>query len=138
MVLDKSKLISSLGCSSDDKGSDLELEFLYHIKSYGLDKGMVREYKFHPDRRWRFDFAWPSVLVAVEVEGGVWSGGRHGRGSGFIGDCEKYGEAAVLGWRVLRVAGPMVENGTGLDLLIRLFNNLSNKRHPSAKKGARH
>lgn len=45
--------------------------------------GWVREHRFHPARRWRFDFAWPELLFAVEVEGGIWTGGRHNRGSGF-------------------------------------------------------
>ena len=62
----------------------------------------VLELKFTPDRRWRFDFAWPERMVAVECEGGVWNYGRHNRPSGFIRDCEKYSKAAELGWRVLR------------------------------------
>ena len=63
----------------------------------------VMEHKFHPKRRWRFDFAWPDHMVALEVEGGIWSGGRHTRGVGFIKDMEKYNQATLLGWRVLRV-----------------------------------
>ena len=62
----------------------------------------VTEHKFHPTRRWRFDLAWPAHLVALEVEGGIWTGGRHTRGSGFKRDVEKYNAAAVLGWRVLK------------------------------------
>lgn len=61
------------------------------------------EHKFAPDRRWRFDYSWTAHKVALEVEGGVWTGGRHTRGSGFLGDMEKYNRAAVLGWRVARV-----------------------------------
>jgi very-short-patch-repair endonuclease len=61
-----------------------------------------RQYCFHPARRWRFDFAWPDAMVAVEVEGGVWTGGRHTRGAGFQADCRKYNAAVLLGWRVLR------------------------------------
>ncbi len=60
------------------------------------------EFKFHPDRRWRADFAIPSEKLLIEIDGGVWSGGRHTRGAGFIGDCEKLNAAAVLGYRVLR------------------------------------
>jgi very-short-patch-repair endonuclease len=63
----------------------------------------VFEYRFHPTRKWRFDIAFPSAKVAVEVEGGVWTKGRHTRPSGFRADMEKYNAAAVLGWRVLRV-----------------------------------
>lgn len=61
-----------------------------------------REFYFHPERRWRFDFAFPSSSVAVEMEGGTWTGGRHSRGSGVAGDCEKYNAATMLGWSVLR------------------------------------
>lgn len=60
------------------------------------------EYRFHPTRRWRMDYAWPEHRVALEVEGGVWTGGHHTRGSGFLGDIEKYNMAATLGWRILR------------------------------------
>lgn len=62
----------------------------------------VAEYKFHVERRWRFDYAWPDYHVALEVEGGVWTGGRHTRGVGFVKDMEKYNAAAVQGWRIIR------------------------------------
>ena len=61
------------------------------------------EYRFHGTRKWRFDYAWPKCKVALEVEGGVWMRGRHTRGSGFVKDMEKYNQAALLGWTVLRV-----------------------------------
>lgn len=63
----------------------------------------VREYYFHPVREWRFDYCIPFAGIAIEVEGGAWSNGRHTRGKGFIGDMEKYNEATCLGWRLLRV-----------------------------------
>ena len=62
----------------------------------------VAEHRFHATRKWRFDFAWPAARVALEVEGGVWTGGRHTRGAGYAGDVEKYNEATLAGWRVLR------------------------------------
>ena len=62
----------------------------------------VREYKFSESRRWKFDFAWPERMIAVEIEGGIWSAGRHTRGIGFVLDCQKYNAAAIAGWRVLR------------------------------------
>jgi len=62
------------------------------------------EYRFCPGRKWRFDFAWPCLLVALEVQGGTWrrGGGAH-RGTGAIRDMEKFSEAAALGWRILYV-----------------------------------
>lgn len=75
------------------------------------------EFKFHATRRWRFDFAWPEFLVAAEVEGGVWTGGRHTRGVGFEGDCEKYAEALTAGWKVLRVTGKHIRSGRALEWL---------------------
>lgn len=59
---------------------------------------MVREYQFHPTRRWRFDFASPSLMVAVEIEGR----GRHQTVAGVRSDCDKYNTAAAMGWRVFR------------------------------------
>lgn len=69
-----------------------------------------RQHRFYPNRRWAFDFAWPLYKVAVEIEGGVWSGGRHTRAAGFIKDCEKYNAAVLMGWRVLRFPTPALDN----------------------------
>jgi very-short-patch-repair endonuclease len=62
----------------------------------------VREYRFHPVRKFRFDFALPDERIAVEYEGSTWAGGRHTRGTGYSRDCVKYNLATVEGWRVLR------------------------------------
>jgi very-short-patch-repair endonuclease len=70
-----------------------------------------REYRFAPPRRWRFDFAWPEYLLAVEVEGGVYTQGRHTRGADFENDCEKYAEATLSGWKVIRVTPRHVSDG---------------------------
>ena len=63
----------------------------------------VAEHRFHPTRLWRFDYAWPAQKIALEVEGGIWTGGRHISPAGFIADLEKYNAAAVLGWRIIRL-----------------------------------
>lgn len=69
-----------------------------------LYAAMDAEHKFHPKRRWRFDFAWPSQLVAVECQGGTFSRRRsgHSSGMGLQNDYDKLNAAAVLGWRVLQ------------------------------------
>lgn len=79
-----------------------------------------REYKFHPERRWRFDFAWPDIKVAVEIEGGaggfnivkdgrrLWMPGAHQSPEGYVKDCEKYNEAAFMGWYVFRLPNELI------------------------------
>lgn len=62
----------------------------------------VTELRFAPPRRWRFDFAFPEQGLAVEIEGAVWTNGRHTRGAGYAADCEKYNAAVLAGWRILR------------------------------------
>jgi hypothetical protein len=81
----------------------------------------VREHCFAPPRRWRFDYAWPRRRIALEIEGGTWAGGRHVRGRGYEADCEKYSEAALRGWRVLRVTPAMLRDGRALAVLQRAF-----------------
>jgi len=60
------------------------------------------EFKFHHTRKWRADFAIPSKMILIEIDGGAFSGGRHTRGMGFVNDIEKLNAAALLGYRVLR------------------------------------
>jgi len=96
--------------------SDLEELLALHIRLAGLPQP-EREYLFALEdtgRRWRFDFCWPAALVAVEVEGGVWSQGRHQRPQGVIEDCVKYNQAALLGWTVLRVTADHIDNGQAI------------------------
>ncbi len=64
---------------------------------------VVKEHRFHDTRRWRFDFAILELKIAFEVEGGIFSGGRHTRGKGFIGDMEKYNTATAMGWKIIRI-----------------------------------
>jgi very-short-patch-repair endonuclease len=73
-----------------------------------------REYRFAAPRRWRADFHLPKHRVLIEVEGGIWSGGRHTRGWGFEADCEKYNAAAALGYRVFRYSTAMVSSGEAI------------------------
>lgn len=77
----------------------------------------VREHRFYKPRKWRFDYALPYYKIAVEVEGGVWTGGRHIRPQGFLGDIEKYNTAALLGWRVFRTTPDKLLSAQTLKLL---------------------
>lgn len=78
---------------------------------------LVREHKFHPIRKWRFDFAVPEFKLAFEVEGGIWTRGAHVNPSGFIKDCEKYNAATFLGWKVFRLPPALITEEYLIDLL---------------------
>ncbi len=90
------------------KQEDLSVIFKTELHRLGtLSKiGYVQEHKFHPVRRWRFDFAWIDEMVAVECDGGQWraGGGRHNTDA----DREKINTAVALGWRVLRFSGNQI------------------------------
>ena len=92
--------------------SRLEATLALHVRAAGLNP--ETEYRFHPPRRWRFDFAFPEKKIAVECEGGTWTNGRHVRGSGFEKDLEKYNQASLDGWVLLRFTGRMIQSGEAL------------------------
>lgn len=83
------------------------------------------EHRFHPTRQWRFDLAWPQHKVACEIEGGTWMRTNDGRSKGhanpirFAQDCEKYNEAALSGWLLVRVTPSMIDDGRAVAWLCR-------------------
>lgn len=89
----------------------------FQIKAARLPEP-VAEHRFDPVRRWRMDLAWPARRLFVEVDGGIWVGGRHNRGKGYEADCEKLNAAAVAGWRCLRFTTGMVKSGAALNTLL--------------------
>lgn len=91
--------------------SRTEETLVLHLKATKLP-APVREYRFDPDRKWRFDFAWPDRKIAVECEGGV-----HRINTRFETDCAKYNAAQRAGWVVLRFTPAMVKAGTAIETL---------------------
>lgn len=82
--------------------STLGAEFELILRGAEL-KGWTTELQFCPWRKWRFDYAWPELKVAVELDGlTARSMGRHQSVMGFTRDCEKLNAAVLLGWKVLR------------------------------------
>jgi hypothetical protein len=81
-----------------------------YFKEMGIPEPYY-EYEFCPERKWRFDISWPftellnggkiSGYVALEVQGGIWRGGRHTNGAALLKEWEKLNTAAALGWRIL-------------------------------------
>lgn len=106
------------------RSNHLPLEL--QCRALSLPEPLV-EFRFHPTRRWRFDYAWPREGVALEVEGVIYTkgdhrlGGRHVSARGFKADLEKYGEAAAAGWRVIRVMPEHIANGRAAMWLERMF-----------------
>jgi hypothetical protein len=77
----------------------------------------VFELEFAPPRKWRFDAAWPAYMVALEREG--LGGGRHQRFHGYTADCEKYTEAALLGWMLVRATAAQLKSGAAVGWVLR-------------------
>lgn len=102
---------------------DLAFTLAFQCEALKLPKP-VRELRFAPPRRWRFDLAWPDHWVAAEVDGATYAQGRHARGQGIHADCEKVSTAAAMGWRVLRFDREMVEDGSAVALVERALQCL--------------
>ena len=100
--------------------SKLNNGVLRHILD-AIHPGVQTEVRFHGERRWRFDYAWPEHKIAFEVEGGAWTNGRHVRGKGYENDCVKYSEAAIHGWTVIRATTGMCSDGRAVELLEKAF-----------------
>ena len=106
--------------------SPLEAELRGHLQVMQLDP--VCQFKFHVERKWRFDFAFPDVLVCVDVDGGVFAAengteaGRHARGAGIVAGFEKRNAAAELGYLVLCYGPPQVKSGEAALQIERIVN----------------
>lgn len=97
---------------SKDDLSDAFKGYLRQARLAGLNL-LEPEYEWEfnkPDTKHRLDLAWPDIMWAVELEGGVFSGGRHVRGKGYTEDIRKYNIATLKGWRLLRYTGEMLHN----------------------------
>ena len=100
--------------------SELEEILLFQIRALGLPEPK-REYMFHKTRQWRWDFAWPEHKIAVEVQGGTWSGGAHARGQGLERDYRKINAGMLSGWRVFQSSSGMVKSGELVEMIGKCF-----------------
>ena len=107
--------------------SSLEELFSLHLRNLKLPEAQ-REFRFAAPRKWRFDFCWPEIKLAVEIEGGVYRMGRHQRPAGFSADIEKYNAATMLGWRVLRGDAQMVKSGELADIAKQIITENEDKQ----------
>ncbi|BCT88956.1 DUF559 domain-containing protein [Acinetobacter variabilis] len=83
-----------------------------------------QEFYFHPDRKWRADFHLIDKKILVEIEGGIWSGGRHTRGKGYLGDMEKYNAATMMGFQVIRFSTDQVKSGHAIQQIEKMVGEI--------------
>ncbi|MCK4077525.1 MULTISPECIES: DUF559 domain-containing protein [Acinetobacter] len=83
-----------------------------------------QEFYFHPKRKWRADFHLIDKKILVEVEGGIWSGGRHTRGKGYLGDMEKYNAATMMGFQVIRFSTDQVKSGHAIQQIEKMVGEI--------------
>lgn len=107
------------------EGSKLEAKVASDLKALGLMDGCERQYRFHPERRWLVDFAWPmfSIVkgippIALEVNGGTYSHGSHSRGPRQRGDYEKWSELSLRGWTLILVDSKDVKEGVHVERVL--------------------
>lgn len=101
------------------------LEILLAWQMDAADLVYESELRFHPERKWRVDFAFTKERIAVEVEGGGWINGRHNRGAGMEKDIEKYNALTLAGWRLLRFTGSTIKSGEALRTIERALKGKS-------------
>lgn len=92
--------------------NEFEAKLARELKTLKID--FEQEFEFHQVRKWRADFHLVGKKILVEVEGGIWSGGRHTRGKGYIGDMEKYNAATMMGFQVIRFSTDQVKSGLAI------------------------
>jgi len=110
-----------------DKMSAPEELFALHLRAAKIPCP-AREYRFHSVRKFRFDFAWIEIKLAAEIDGAVYTNGRHNRGKGYESDCFKMALALSEGWAVYRFTSGMVANGSAISFIEKHFQDSINKR----------
>jgi hypothetical protein len=99
--------------------TEVDLCVEHILDELGFRYAWEREALVFPGRAWRFDYAVPSKMLALEIEGGTYvpGGGRHQRRRGFQEDIHKYAMAVAQGWAVFRFTPQDIRDGTALEFL---------------------
>ena len=107
--------------------SPLEDLFAFQLDAAGLT-GYTREFRAIPGRKFRFDFCFREARLLIEINGGTYNGGSHGRGVGINRDYEKHNLAVINNWRVLSFDTKQVKSGAALQVTEQILTNQSNKQ----------
>lgn len=102
--------------------NEFEAKLARELKTLKIE--FEQEFEFHPKRKWRADFHLVGKKILVEVEGAIWSGGRHTRGKGYIGDMEKYNVATMMGYQVIRFSTDQVKSGHAIQQIEKMVGDL--------------
>lgn len=102
--------------------NEFETKLARELKTLKIE--FEQEFEFHPKRKWRADFHLVGKKILVEVEGAIWSGGRHTRGKGYIGDMEKYNAATMMGFQVIRFSTDQVKSGHAIQQIEKMVGDL--------------
>jgi len=113
----------------EEEASQGEATLFFHLKHSALPP-FVTEFEFalEQGRKWRFDVAWPGLMVAAEVDGVMWGvQGRHQRPDHLEDQNDKQNAATSLGWRVYRFTTAQVLSGKALETLEWAFRQLGQR-----------
>lgn len=92
-------------------------EYRLFAEAVGMGKGLRQRLDAAGMRDFRFDFCFKEEKLLIEVDGGIYSGGRHTRGAGFEDDCTKINQAVLMGYRVLRFGPTAIKSGVALQCI---------------------
>lgn len=111
-ILSQKKRKTSKGPSKTKPSTTSRDKWLDTVERIAIEYGqeICREYRFHNTRQWRFDMAIPALKIAIEYEGTMSKKSRHTSVTGYTGDLEKYNEASMLGWTLLRYNAMNISN----------------------------
>jgi very-short-patch-repair endonuclease len=94
------KTVSGKESVKDNATTRAEPAFFYLLTYHAINLP-VKEHMGIPGRKYRFDYAWLTEKVAVEIQGGVYTKHAHGSITGILAGYRKANECAKYGWRVL-------------------------------------
>lgn len=101
--------------------TDYKRIFLEQIKLVGLPEPLT-EQTFHHKRKWRLDFCWPDLMIAVEYQGIFGKNKTGHQAVQFLSrDYEKAIEAQLLGWLYIPITAKTVGDGKALQWVERAF-----------------
>jgi len=79
------------------------------ISSWELDYAYRRSLSKRA-KRFRLDFAHEETRVGIEIQGGIYTRGRHVTGAGYERDAFKYNLAYAGGWVIFLMTPEMIRN----------------------------